>query len=159
MIGGLNDKPPLNLKVELSLTEEERARRRREKDLEQQYQQEVMLLGCAYIHYFMVNETEIKLNFIMKWMHLNSFEGYIIQKQNQIQFQLYFVMTEILAEKDYYGFQVCSVCIAVIIGWEASKSWIMIFHLCNNSIVNKNFIFLGSIQTFIVVAWIDRHLQ
>lgn len=50
MIGGLNDKPPLNLKVELSLTEEERARRRREKDLEQQYQQEVMLLGCAYIH-------------------------------------------------------------------------------------------------------------
>lgn len=41
MIGGLNDKPPLNLKVELSLTEEERARRRREKDLEQQYQQEM----------------------------------------------------------------------------------------------------------------------
>lgn len=41
MIGGLNDKPPLNLKVELSLTEEQRARRRRERDLEQQYQQEM----------------------------------------------------------------------------------------------------------------------
>ncbi|XP_042855625.1 uncharacterized protein LOC122242397 [Penaeus japonicus] len=41
MIGGLNDKPPLNLKVELSLTEEERARRRRERDLDQQFQQEM----------------------------------------------------------------------------------------------------------------------
>ncbi|XP_047478010.1 uncharacterized protein LOC125031347 [Penaeus chinensis] len=44
MISGLNDKPPLNLKVELSLTEEERARRRRERDLEQQYQQECRVL-------------------------------------------------------------------------------------------------------------------